>query len=88
MYYERNNYSRDCSDCIDKPSDVSCNIFCDSTSKNCYESYKVFNPNLYAKAYIVLQPYEHLFNLDDAFDSGTIFRDLYSPYCAEEYIKR
>lgn len=88
MYYERNNYSRDCSDCMKDPSDVSCNVFCENKSKNCYESYKIFNPNIYAKAYIVLQPYEHLFNLDDAFYGGTIFKDLYSPYCAEEYLKR
>lgn len=88
MYYERNEYSRDCSDCLDKPHDDSCNIFCDNPDKNCYESYKLFNPPLYAKAYIVLQPYEHLFNLADAFSAGTIFRDLYVPYCAEEYIKR
>lgn len=88
MYNESNNYFRNCHHCINDPSDVSCNEFCESKSKNCYESYKLFNPNLYAKAYIVPQPYEHLFNIDEAFDAGTIFRDLYSPYCAEEYIKR
>lgn len=88
MYYDRHDHSKDCSDCIKDPSQDSCNIFCDSMSKNCYESYKVFNPNIYAKAYIVLQPYEHLFNLDEGFEAGTIFKDLYSPYCADEYIKR
>lgn len=87
MYYERHNHCIDCKDCIKDPSNLYCNIACGDTSKNCYESCKVFNPKVYAKAYIIRQPYEELFDLDMAFAAGTIFKNLYSPYCAIEYSK-
>lgn len=38
----------------------------------------------YARAYIVLQKYENLFNISSAFKAGTIFRDLYDPYKKSE----
>ncbi|MDZ4956957.1 spore coat associated protein CotJA [Clostridium perfringens] len=41
---------------------------------------------MYAKAFIKLQPYENLFDINDAFKAGTVFKDLYSPYCDVKYI--
>lgn len=87
MYYKRIDNCIDCDDCINDTSNVSCNIACADTKKNCYESYKVFSPNTYAKACVVLQPYQNLFDLNSAFYAGTIFKDLYSPYCAIKYSK-
>ena len=87
MYYERMDKCINCNDCINDPSDVSCNIACSDTKKNCYESYKVFAPKTYAKSCIVLQPYQNLFDMNSAFYAGTIFKDLYSPYCAIKYSK-
>ena len=37
MYYERMDKCINCNDCIDDTSDVSCNIACSDTKKNCYE---------------------------------------------------
>lgn len=87
MYFYRKDDCLDCSNCVDNPSQNSCNVACSNHKENCYESYKVFSPCIYAKASIVLQPYEHLFNIDDGFYAGTIFKDLYSPYCAVKYSK-
>ena len=72
MYF----YSKDdcikCNDCMNDPCDASCNTAC-NPKVNCYESYKVFAPDIYAKPYITLQPYEHLFNLNAALlNSSTI----------------
>ncbi|MCQ2969750.1 MAG: spore coat associated protein CotJA [Clostridium sp.] len=86
MYFYRKDDCIKCNDCIKNPCDDSCNTAC-NPKVNCYESYKVFAPDIYAKPYITLQPYEHLFNLTDAFYAGTIFKDLYSPYCAMKYVK-
>jgi Spore coat associated protein JA (CotJA) len=72
-------------DCLDNPAKYSCNVFCKDTDKNCYESYKVFNPRIYAKAHIEPQPYRNFFNLDDALIAGTIFKDMYNPYCDSKY---
>ena len=85
MYYKRMDDCIDCNDCVKDPSKLSCNIACSDTKKNCYESYKVFSPQTYAKACVVLQPYQNLFNLSDGFTAGTIFKDLYSPYCDVKY---
>lgn len=87
MYYLKDNDCEKCNDCVNDPSKLYCDISCPDTTKNCRESYKVFNPPIYAKAFIALQPYENLFNIEDAFAAGTIFKDLYSPYCAVQYIK-
>lgn len=87
MYYKRIDNCIDCNDCINDPSELCCNIACPNTKKNCYESYKVFSPKTYAKACIVLQPYQSLFSINSAFDAGTIFKDLYSPYCDIKYSK-
>lgn len=86
MYYRDDNNCEKCNDCIKDPSKLYCNITCTDTSKNCHESYKVFDPPVYAKAFVAIQPYENLFNIEDAFDAGTIFKDLYSPYCDVKYI--
>ena len=75
MYFYRKDDCIKCNDCMNDPCDASCNTAC-NPKVNCYESYKVFAPNIYAKPYITLQPYEHLFNLSDAFYAGTIFKDL------------
>lgn len=85
MHYQRTDNCIDCNNCINDTSDVSCNIACSNTKKNCYESYKVFSPNTYGKSCVVLQPYQNLFDLNSAFDAGTIFKDLYSPYCEIKY---
>ena len=87
MYYKRIDDCIDCNDCVNDPSKLSCNIACSNTKKNCYESYKVFDPKTYAKACIDLQPYQNLFDINSAFDAGTIFKDIYSPYCAIKYSK-
>lgn len=76
-----------CNDCVKNPGKTHCNTLCEDPSKNCYESYKVFTPYMYGKVFINLQPYDNLFNIDDAFAAGTIFKDLYSPYCAVKSIK-
>ena len=76
-----------CTNCVNNPDDVLCNVACMDKSKNCYENFKTFSPPIYAKANIVLQPYENLFNLADGFKAGTIFKDLYSPYCEIKYSK-
>ncbi|ASW43171.1 spore coat associated protein CotJA [Clostridium isatidis] len=73
-------------DCLENPAKYSCNVFCKDTDENCYESYKLFNPPIYAKAHIQPQPYKNFFNLDDAIISGTIFKDLYDPYCNSGYV--
>ncbi|MGG7177877.1 spore coat associated protein CotJA [Clostridium paraputrificum] len=86
MYYERDNECKDCEECINDPSKLYCNIACKNTKKNCYETFKVFDPKVYAKTYIVLQPYECLFTVNEAFASGTLFKNLYSPYCDVKYI--
>ncbi|WP_322392183.1 spore coat associated protein CotJA, partial [Clostridium perfringens] len=75
-----------CDDCVNDPGKLYCNITCSDTSENCHESHKVFNPHIYAKAFIKLQPYENLFDINDAFKAGTVFKDLYSPYCDVKYI--
>ena len=85
MYNKKIDDCIDYDNCINNPSKLSCNIACPDTKKNCYESYKVFAPQTYAKACIALQPYQNLFNISDAFVAGTIFKDLYSPYCAIKY---
>lgn len=87
MYYKRIDDCVDCNDCINDTSNVSCDIACPNTKKNCYESYKVFSPNTYARANFALQPYQNLFDLNSAHYAGTIFKDLYSPYCAIKYSK-
>ncbi|MBX9184015.1 spore coat associated protein CotJA [Clostridium sp. K04] len=38
----------------------------------------------YAKAYIILQRYENLFQPNTALRIGTIFKDLYRPYVENE----
>ncbi|WP_286173047.1 spore coat associated protein CotJA [Caproiciproducens sp. MSJ-32] len=73
-------------DCLENPAKYSCNVFCKDTDENCYESYKLFNPPIYAKAHIQVQPYKNFFNLDDAIIAGTIFKDLYDPYCNSGYL--
>lgn len=73
-------------DCLENPAKYSCNVFCKDTSENCYESYKLFDPRVYAKAYIQPQPYRNFFNLDNALIAGTIFKDLYNPYCDSGYV--
>lgn len=87
MYFYRKDNCSKCDSCIENPSETFCNSTCTNTKENCYESYKVFCPNIYAKVYISLQPYENLFCLNDALEHGTIFKDLYSPYCDVKYIK-
>ena len=86
MYYRKNDDCNKCNDCINNPDKDYCNTTCNDSSKNCYESYKVFTPNFYGKVFINLQPYENLFNMNDAFSAGTIFEDLYSPYCDVKYV--
>lgn len=76
-----------CKECLKDPGKTYCNTTCEDPSKNCYESYKVFTPYMYGKVFVNLQPYENLFNIDDAFAAGTVFKDLYSPYCDVKYIK-
>lgn len=83
----RNNDCPTLTDCIKNPNNVSCNIACPSITKNCYESYKVFTPNCFAKVSIPLQPYENLFDINLAFISGTIFKDLYSPYVKVQFVE-
>ena len=75
------------SECVNNPGNPSCNVACPSMTKNCYESNKVFDPPKFAKVSIPLQPYQNLFSLDDAFISGTIFKDLYSPYCQVRFVE-
>lgn len=87
MYSRNYNDCEKCNNCINEPDKDICNIFCHDKNKNCYESYKLFNPPVYGKAYVKLQPYENLFNIDDAFNAGTIFKDLYNPYCDSKHIK-
>ena len=87
MYYRKDNDCDKCKDCINDPSKDYCNTECKDPSKNCYETYKVYNPNLYGKIFINPQVYENLFNLNDAFTAGTIFKDLYNPYCDVKYTK-
>ena len=77
MYYKRIDDCIDCNDCVNDPSELSCNIACPNTKKNCYESYKVFTP----------ETYQNLFDINSAFYAGTIFKDIYSPYCAIKYSK-
>lgn len=86
MYYRNDKDCNKCNDCINNPGKDYCNTACNDTSKNCYESNKVFTPNVYGKAFVNLQPYENLFNINDAFAAGTIFKDLYSPYCDVKFI--
>lgn len=87
--YDRNYNDCDkCHDCMKHPGEDHCNIACPSTEKNCYESRKVFTPCTYAKANIALQPYENLFCIEDAFEAGTVFKDLYSPYCDIKYLRK
>ena len=86
MLYHRDYDCEKCDECIADPGKTYCNISCTDTDKNCRESYKVFNPEVYGKAYVKPQVYENLFNVDDAFKAGTIFMDLYSPYCEVKYI--
>lgn len=88
MYYERKDDYIDCKDCVDKPGNISCNTACSDTEKNCYETHKVFAPMKYARVNIYLQPYDNLFTIDQAFAAGTIFKDLYSPYCDVKYYGR
>ena len=76
-----------CNSCIKDPSKLYCNIACNDTSKNCHESHKVFLPPVYARAFIKIQPYENLFDIENAFAAGTVFKDLYSPYCAVKYVE-
>lgn len=85
MYYER--HCVDCKNCIDDPYNPACSTACSDKKSNCYESYKAFDPKIYAKAYIVCQPYEALIDLDKAIYAGTIFRHLYSPYCNTKYVE-
>lgn len=85
MYYQRHDKCDKCDKCVDKPGKDYCNTACGDHKKNCYESYKVFNPKVYAKVSICNQPYENLFTVKDGFKAGTIFKDLYDPYCAVEY---
>ena len=49
--------------------------------------FQAFRYKTYAKSCIVLQPYQNLFDMNAAFYAGTIFKDLYSPYCAIKYSK-
>ena len=56
MYFYRKDDCIKCNDCMNDPCDASCNTAC-NPKVNCYESYKVFAPNIYAKPYITLQPY-------------------------------
>lgn len=74
-------------ECMDKPCMTSCNIACPSVNKNCYESFKVFTPDKFAKVSIPLQPYQNLFDMDAAFVAGTIFKDLYSPYSCVKFME-
>ena len=85
MYYER--HCIDCKDCIKDPADPKCSTACADKKKNCYENYKTFAPKIYGKAYIVCQPSETLFDLDDAIPAGTIFKNMYDPYCNIKYTK-
>lgn len=86
MLYRDDYDCEKCNECIVNPGKLYCNISCTDTDKNCRESYKVFNPGVYGKAYVNLQPYENLFDVDDAFKAGTLFKDLYSPYCEVKYL--
>lgn len=87
MYNKRENKCTKCNNCINDPSNINCNIACGDPDKNCYESYQVFSPNIYGKVNIVLQPFQNLFDIDDAYFAGTIFKDLYNPYCDIKYSK-
>lgn len=87
MYYRNDDDCDKCKDCVNNPDKSYCNNKCSDTSKNCYESYKVFNPDVYGKAFVNPQPYENLFDINDAFNAGTIFKDLYNPYCDVKYAK-
>ena len=86
MYYRKDDDCDKCKDCISNPGKDYCNTTWEDKDKNCYESHKVFYPHVYAKVYINLQPYENLFSVSDAFAAGTIFKDLYSPYCDVKYV--
>ena len=55
MYYERKHDCIDCKDCVDEPHNISCNVACGNTKKNCYETHKVFAPKIYARANIYVQ---------------------------------
>ena len=81
MYYRKDEDCDKCKDCINTPGKDFCNTVCENKDENCYESYKVFNPNVYGKAFVNLQPYGNLFTISDSFAAGTIFKDLYNPYC-------
>lgn len=85
MYDER--HCVDCKNCVKDPSDYKCNTACADKKNNCYENYKTFAPKIYAKTYIVDQPYESLFSLEEAMYAGTIFKDIYEPYCNIKYAK-
>lgn len=74
-------------ECTNNPSKTSCNIACPDVTENCYESFKVFTPDKFAKVSIPLQPYQNLFDMDAAFIAGTIFKDLYSPYSCVKFVE-
>lgn len=74
-------------ECMSNPAKTSCNIACPDVTENCYESYKVFTPDKFAKVSIPLQPYQNLFDMDAAFIAGTIFKDLYSPYSCVKFVE-
>lgn len=43
--------------------------------------------NKYATAYVIPQAYENLFSVNEAFEIGTIFKDLDVPYKEEKQVK-
>ncbi|MBQ6819751.1 MAG: spore coat associated protein CotJA [Clostridium sp.] len=86
MYYRKDNNCDKCNDCMSNPGKDYCNTTCKDKDMNCYESYKVYNPHVYSKATVVVQPYKNLYCINDAFEAGTIFKDLYSPYCDVKYL--
>lgn len=87
MHQKKYSECAKCDECINNTSNPLCNVACMDKSKNCYENYKSFSPKTYARANIVLQPYQRLFDLNDGFKAGTIFKDLYSPYCEIKYVE-
>lgn len=44
--------------------------------------------NEYATAYVIPQAYGNLFSVNEAFEVGTIFKDLDIPYKEEKQVKK
>ena len=63
------------------------NMFMDE-DKMCMDKNKMYMDKInvcmqlgdkYATAYVIPQTYKNLFSINDAFENGTIFKDLYMP---------